>query len=158
MRASAEWVVDERGQCVRVWTWASLFKGPEAMLDSPLVPIRFALGGIVEAVECPDEECGVFRKTLLGTGGVMLGLVFGTFNGFFDAVSGFSDTLTAGHLGWSADDPTRLSLWPIRFVMLGDTCCFFGRPYDYTRDRCGRTVLNIPPSDRWWEPPWWRRL
>src|SRR5438477_438577 len=44
--ALAAWVVNERGECVRAWTPASLGRGPAAMLNAPLLPLRSAVGGV----------------------------------------------------------------------------------------------------------------
>src|SRR6266436_818833 len=49
--ALAAWVVNERGECVRAWTPASLVRGPAAMVNAPLLPLRSAVGGVlVESV------------------------------------------------------------------------------------------------------------
>jgi len=153
--AVAEWVVNDQGQCVNVWTPESLLRGPKAMLDAPLVPIRFFLGGAVEAAACPDAKCGTLKKGFLGAAGIMIGTVFGTFHGLADAVGGLTDLLSGGTLEWTADDPTRFTLHPIRFVMLGDVCCFFGRPVEWWKDRCGRVIWSPPASLQ--SPTWFSR-
>lgn len=154
--ARAEWVVDAHGQCVRQWTPESLLLGPEVILDLPLLPVRLIAGGVVEAAECPAEECSAAKRTGLGAAGVLIGALSGTFAVFSGAVTGFGDTITGGAVEFTAPDPTRLTLWPIRFVPLADTFCFFGRPHDPTVDRCGRTEFEVPPQYQWWRPPWWR--
>src|SRR5262245_13127231 len=94
--ARAAWVVDETGECRRIWTPASLYAGPRIMLDSPLVPIRFVVGGVAQAIECPDTECNGLEKTGLGAAGVLIGATFGTFEGFMDVTLGFADFSFAG--------------------------------------------------------------
>ncbi|MEO8603095.1 MAG: hypothetical protein ABI629_11020 [bacterium] len=154
--ARAEWLVNQQGACVRQWTPDSLLLGPAVILDVPLLPIRFIEGGVVEAAECPAEECGVAKRTGLGVAGVIIGALSGFFGVFSDVVTGFGDTVTGGVFEFTAPDPTRLTLWPIRFVPLADVYCFFGRPQDPTIDPCGRVEFEVPPEDQFWRPPWWQ--
>src|SRR5437867_4649339 len=63
--ALAAWVVDERGECVRAWTPASLARGPVAMLNAPLVPLRSAAGGFVLARDDRTPAPGLVRRILL---------------------------------------------------------------------------------------------
>src|SRR5213083_1306771 len=68
--ALAAWVVNERGECVRAWTPASLVRGPAAMLNAPLLPLRSAVGGVLVARD--DRSPGMKGKILLPP---MLGVV-----------------------------------------------------------------------------------
>src|SRR5881396_2101824 len=61
--ALAAWVVNERGECVRAWTPASLVRGPAAMLNAPLLPLRSAVGGVLVARD--DRSPGMKGKILL---------------------------------------------------------------------------------------------
>lgn len=155
--AAGEWKVDAQGACVREWTPRDLLRGPTAMLDAPLVPIRFIEGAVVDAADCSPEACGPTARTLLGTSGVLLGAGFGTLWAFVDLVLGFLETFSGGAVELSEPDPTRLSLRPIHFVLPGDVCCVFMRPQPLGRDRCGRTIYELPAPQPW-QPPWWRRV
>ena len=154
--ARAEWVVNQDGQCVRQWTPRSLWRGPETMVDAPLVPIRFVEGGIAEAAECSADECGPTKRALLGSAGVVLGAASGSFAAFTNFLTGFGETVTGGTVEFSEPDAERFTLWPTRFVALSDVCCFVGRPRNPTVDRCGRVEFDVPPAEQWWQPPWWR--
>jgi len=153
----AAWLVDEHGACVRRWTPRSLLIGPAMVLDAPLVPIRFIAGGAVQAAECPPAECSGGRRVWLGTAGVLLGAVYGPLVGFMDLGMGVFETLTGGYGDLFPPDPTRLTLRPIRFVAVGDSCCVFARPRDPTVDRCGRGAHRSTGPNAW-DPPWWRRF
>ena len=114
-------------QCRDSWTLSTLLVGPTVLLDSPLVPIRFLGGAVAYTRDCDD--CSTSGYIARAAGNTLIAIAYGTFHGFMDAVAGFVSIATAGFLDWTEDDPTRFTLQPIRFVHLGDVCCFWGRPY-----------------------------
>ena len=93
------------------WTADSLLRGPTAIVNAPLAPVRTAIGGARVATD--DPVPGVKRKIMLAPlltlGGGAMGLV--------DAgvwlVTGLADTLTGGYFAIAPDQATHLSLEPI---------------------------------------------
>src|SRR5947209_16693829 len=73
--ALAAWVVNERGECVRAWTPASLVRGPAAVLNAPLLPFRSMVGGVLAGEDrSPGMQAILLPPTLAVVGGAM-GLV-----------------------------------------------------------------------------------
>src|SRR5207245_3442076 len=104
--ALAAWVVNERGECVRAWTPASLVRGPAAMLNAPLLPLRSAVGGVLVARD--DRSPGMKGKILLPP---MLAVVGGASALVESAVwlgSGLTDTATGGCCEVAPERATRL--------------------------------------------------
>jgi len=130
--ALAAWVVNERGECVRAWTPASLVRGPAAMLNAPLLPLRSAVGGILVARD--DRSPGMKGKILLPP---MLAVVGGAIGLVESAVwlgSGLTDTATGGYFEVAPEEATRLGVEPVRPPFLPDA----RRPLRESADRCGR--------------------
>src|SRR5438093_8690862 len=77
--ALGAWVVNERGECVREWTFGSLARGPAAVLNAPLAPFRSGVGGFLVARD--DRSPGGQRRVLLpptlAVAGGAMGLVDG---------------------------------------------------------------------------------
>jgi hypothetical protein len=109
--ASAAWVVDEQGQCVRTWTPASLGRGPAAVANAPLVPFRSIAGGVQVARDGWGGNAQ--RRVLLPALLVAGGAVMGTFEAVVWAVTGVADTLTGGYLEIAPEEATRLSVEPL---------------------------------------------
>jgi hypothetical protein len=129
--ALAAWVVDERGECVETWSPDSLLRGPTAILNAPLVPVRSAVGG-VQLSRAQAGRSGyqgkVLLPALLAVGGGATGLV----EGIVWAVSGLADTVTGGALALAPAEATVLSVEPMPPLGLGPA-----RP---PVDRCGRSA------------------
>jgi len=129
---AAWWVVNERGECVRAWTPASLVRGPAAMLNAPLLPLRSAVGGVLVARD--DRSPGMKGKILLPP---MLAVVGGAIGLVESAVwlgSGLTDTATGGYFEVAPEEATRLGVEPVRPPFLPDA----RRPLRESADRCGR--------------------
>jgi len=130
--ARAAWVVNETGECVRAWTPASLGRGPAAMLNAPLLPLRSAVGGVLVARD--DRSPGMKGKILLPP---MLAVVGGAIGLVESAVwlgSGLTDTATGGYFEIAPEEATRLGVEPVRPPFLPDA----RRPLRESADRCGR--------------------
>ena len=142
-KARASWVVDESGQCVNRWAIADLARGPVAIVNAPLLPIRSAVGGVW--LVWTESKDGRAWKILLY--GVPVGLISGTLGileGLVWAVGGVADTATAGYFEIGTDDATQLSLMPVLPLFIPDS----RRPRWAwgLEDRCGRPrVAPEPP-------------
>ena len=127
--ALGAWVVNERGECGRAWTTASLGRGPSAMLNAPLAPVRSAVGGFRVAHDdrSPDLKSKILLPPLLTLGGGAMGLV--------DAAvwlgTGLADTVTGGYFEVAPEEATRLGVEPI-------VPAFARVPGRGSTDRCGR--------------------
>ena len=111
--ASAAWVTNEAGECVREWTPASLARGPAAIANAPLLPFRSAVGGAMLAGSDRTPNPSWPRRILLpplltivggGMGLVEAGIWLGT---------GLADTLTGGWFEIAPDEATHLSVAPV---------------------------------------------
>ena len=104
--ASAEWVVDPRGQCVEQWSPASMLRGPTAMLMAPTAPFRCAAGVFTyDTMQGTSEFWGPVLAVLSGTVGVIhTGVWLGT---------GLADTVTGGYFALAPYRATQLSLDPL---------------------------------------------
>ena len=131
--ASAAWVVNDRNECVRTWTPASLARGPAAMLKAPLLPFRSAAGGLLAARDdrSPGLRSKVLLAPLLTLGGGAMGLVeSGIWLG-----TGLADTATGGYFEVAPEEATELSLAPERPSFGSDSA---GVRREAAKDRCGR--------------------
>jgi hypothetical protein len=107
-RASAEWVVDAKGECVEQWSPASMLRGPTAMLMSPTVPFRSGAGVFAYQGWTTQRGFGFWgpvMAVLSGAAGVIDTCVWlGT---------GLADTITGGYFGIAPYRATQLSLDPL---------------------------------------------
>src|SRR3989442_10597724 len=134
--ALAAWVVNERGECVRAWTPASLVRGPAAMLNAPLLPLRSAVGGVLVARD--DRSPGMQGKILLPPTLAVVGGGIGLVESVVWLGTGLTDTATGGYFEMAPEEATRLGVEPVlpTFVAAAP------RP---PRDRCGgRTGPDAP--------------
>ena len=111
--ALAAWTVNGRGECVQAWTPASLGRGPAAVLNAPLVPVRTAAGGVQEALD-DRTPGGVHRKVILVPALAGLGGAMGLVEAGVWLASGLADTLTGGYFELAPDEATALSVSPRR--------------------------------------------
>jgi hypothetical protein len=95
----------------RPWTADALLRGPTAIVNAPLVPVRTAIGGAQLATNDPvaDTTRKIMLTPLLTLGGAAMGLV--------DAgvwlMTGLADTLTGGYFALAPEQATHLSVEPI---------------------------------------------
>ena len=93
------------------WTADSLLRGPTAIVNAPLAPVRTAIGGARVAMNdpVPGAKRKIMLASLLTIGGGAMGLV--------DAgvwlVTGLADTLTGGYFALVPEQATHLSVEPI---------------------------------------------
>jgi len=93
------------------WTADALLRGPTAIVNTPLVPVRTAIGGAQLATDDPvaDTKRKIMLTPLLTLAGGAMGLV--------DAgvwlMAGLADTLTGGYFAIAPEQATHLSVEPI---------------------------------------------
>jgi hypothetical protein len=132
-RASAEWVVDPRGECVERWSPASVLRGPTAMLMSPTVPFRSGAGVFAyQTTQGKFEFWGPVLAVLSGAVSVIDTCVWlGT---------GLADTVTGGYFGIAPYRATQLSLDPLIPPFLSEAQ---QRAIEAKRpDPCGRVAAS----------------
>src|SRR5262245_3079895 len=103
----AAWVVNERGECVEEWRSADLLRGPTAIVNAPLVPVRTAIGGFQTARADTIDETS--RKILLPPMLTLAGGAMGLAECGIWLAAGLGDTLTGGALALSPVEATELS-------------------------------------------------
>jgi hypothetical protein len=107
-RASAEWVVDAKGECVEQWSPASMLRGPTAMLMSPTAPFRSGAGVFAyqgSTTQRGFEFWGPVTAVLSGAVGVIDTCVW--------LGAGLADTVTGGYFRIAPYRATQLSLDPL---------------------------------------------
>jgi hypothetical protein len=136
--ALAEWVVNDKGECVRVWTPEAILQGPTAIINGPFLPIRSATAAVIVPI---DVGCKDFGDCLEMTGATTLFIItwpiMGTIEGMTWVVTGIADTLTGGYFDISPEDATKFSLAPLPQV---PDARRHEREWRH-EDRCGRTIL-----------------
>ncbi|SRR5947207_9040848 len=109
--ALAAWVVNERGECVRAWTPASLVRGPAAVLNAPLLPFRSMVGGVLAG---EDRSPGIQAKILLPPTLAVVGGAMGLVESVIWFGTGLTDTATGGYFEIAPDEATRFAVGPVR--------------------------------------------
>src|SRR5262245_28362090 len=135
--ASSAWEVDAHGDCVRTWTAESLLRGPTALANAPLAPIRSAVGGAILARDDLTTG-GVRRVLLLGPTLTVMGGAMGFVDTGVWLVTGLADTVTGGYFETTPDEATPLSVAPITPLFVPDA----RRPAHVAahQDPCGRPL------------------
>ena len=111
--AGAVWRVNERGECVREWTPASLARGPTAMLNAPLLPARSAAGGVLLARDDPTPNPGLPRRVVLPVALAVVGGGGGLAESLIWLGTGLVDTVTGGYFAVAPDEATELGVGPV---------------------------------------------
>ena len=127
-RAGAAWVVDAQGACVQQWQAADLGRGPSAVANAPLLPVRTAVGGFQLARD--DRAPGALRKVMLPAMLTLGGGAMGVLESLVWVGTGVADTLTGGFFAIAPDEATHLSVAAVRPG--------FAPPPPATTDPCGR--------------------
>src|SRR6266705_2603719 len=110
--ALAAWVVNERGECVRAWTPASLVRGPAAMVNAPLLPLRSVVGGVLVARD--DRSPGMQGKILLPPTLAVVGGAMGLVESVIWLGTGLTDTATGVYFEIAPAEATQLAHEPVR--------------------------------------------
>ena len=130
--ALGAWMVNERGECVHGWTPASLARGPAAMLNAPLLPLRSAVGGVLVARD--DRSPGLQGKILLPPTLAVVGGGIGLVDSLIWLGTGLTDTATGGYFELAPEEATRLGVAPVRPTIVAAA----PPPPRESSDHCGR--------------------
>ena len=129
------WVMNERGECVRTWTPGSLARGPAAMVNAPLLPVRSAVGGALLARD--DRSPGVVGKVLLPPMLTLMGGAMGLLESCIWLGGGLADTVTAGYFALAPEEATRLDVRPVTPAFVPDARRTFRSPCQDSSARGG---------------------
>ncbi|HYD50413.1 MAG TPA: hypothetical protein VEB21_18805 [Terriglobales bacterium] len=111
--AHGDWVVDDSGSCVRLWTPRSLWRGPIAIANAPLMWVRGAAGAAQLALS-PEYAPGNLPLKIATTPFLLVtGSVVGAVQGAISCLGGFADTGTGGYFALLPDSWVELSVAPI---------------------------------------------
>lgn len=134
--ARAAWVVDAGGACIERWQSEDLLRGPTAIVNAPLLPLRTLAGGAEYAWN--TEEWWPYQIAILGPAATLFAGAAGAVEATWWVLTGLADTLTGGAFALAPDGATELSLAPKIPAMLADA-----HPTPAT-DPCGRPLTPSP--------------
>ena len=132
--ANSAWVVDASGQCVERWEPSNMLRGPTAILNGPLRPLRTLPGGAVYAWN--TEEWWPWQIAILGPAVTVVSGAAGALEGVWWIATGLADTVTGGYFDISSENATTLSLRPEVSSLIADA----SPTPTPTHDRCGRPL------------------
>jgi len=148
---AGEWVVDENGRCVEKWSPSSLERGPVAVGDAPLVPMRVAAGAGPELRQ-PGRPGFTGDSFFFRALYVPLNLVTGVQAALSQASFGVMDVATGGYFGFADDDPKSFTVKPEPLGVLGPLGVPRLAPHPI--DACGRVVYPLALSNDVAVPPY----
>ena len=130
--AHAAWTVDASGACVETWAPSDLLRGPTAIVNTPLLPLRTLAGGAQYAWN--TTEWWPWQIAVLGPAVTLFAGAWGALEGAWWITTGVADTLTGGYFAIAPERATELSVKPEIPLVLTDAA-----PPPAV-DRCGRAV------------------
>jgi hypothetical protein len=137
--ATAAWRVNSDGECVQVWTPVSLLRGPLAILNAPLWPLRCTAGPVEMVVSDPPSEWTGSSVFWAGVAVPPLAVMSG-FLGVSESAmilgTGIADTVTGGAYAITSEGATELSLYPVPMLFMEDP----RHPGNPETDPCGRPL------------------
>jgi hypothetical protein len=141
--AGSEWKRNDAGGCVRVWNASELARGPIAMTNGLILPVRELVGG--------------FKGGAAGIALSPISAVAGVFEGTGWIVSGLLDTLTGGAFAISPDGMARLRFEPVQLLPEGERSFDEydnapGCEGDVARPRESRAATSRPAGPRYQSP------
>lgn len=128
------WTVDANGACVEHWAPSDLLRGPTAIVNGPLRPVRTLAGGAEYAWN--TTEWWPWKIVGLGPAVTLVSGAAGVVEGVWWIGTGLADTLTGGYFAIAPEPATELSLRPQVSTIVADA----GPVPTPATDRCGRTL------------------
>lgn len=132
--ARSAWTVDANGACVERWAPSDLLRGPAAVANAPLLPLRTLAGGAQYAWN--TAEWWPWQIAGLGPAVTLICGAAGVVEGVWWAGSGVADTVTGGQFEIAPEKATRLSARPEVPRVIADA----GPTPTPAEDRCGRPL------------------
>lgn len=130
--AHAAWTVDASGACVEQWAPSDLLRGPTAIVNTPLLPVRTLAGGAEYAWN--TAEWWPWQIGILGPAVTLFCGAWGVVEGTWWITTGLADTLTGGYFAIAPERATQLSIQPDIPLVITDAA----PAPTATEDRCGR--------------------
>ena len=130
--AHCAWTVDADGACVRKWAPSDLLRGPVAIANAPLLPVRTMVGGAEYAWN--KQEWWWWHTVVLGSAVTGVSGAAGVVEGVWWAGTGVADVLTGGYFEIAPERATQRSVQPELSAVIA------GTPPTPTEDRCGRPL------------------
>lgn len=130
--ADCAWTVGADGACVRTWAPSDLLRGPVAIVNAPLLPVRTTAAGAQYAWH--KNEWWPWPGVVLGSAVTGVSAAAGVFEGIWWAVTGVADLLTGGYFEIAPERATQRSVQPELSEVIA------GTPPTPTEDRCGRPL------------------
>ena len=131
--AQCAWTVSADGTCVQEWTLRDLLRGPAAIVNGPLLPVRTTIGGAEYGWNKKERRWS--ETWLLGPAVTGASAGAGAFEGLWWVTTGVADLLTGGYFHIAPEHATEISLQPELSTVIA------GPPPPPTEDRCGRAVV-----------------
>lgn len=131
--AQCAWTVSADGTCVQEWAPSDLLRGPVAIANGPLLPVRTAIGGAEYAWN--KTEWRWWYTVVLGSAVTGVSAAAGLVEGLWWVGTGTADLLTGGYFNIAPERATDRSVQPELSTVIART------PPAPTEDRCGRTVV-----------------
>lgn len=126
------WTVNADGSCVQEWGAQDMLRGPAAIVNAPLLPVRTSVGGVEYAWN--KIEWRWWHTALLGTAVTGASTAAGVFEGLWWVGTGAADTLTGGYFHLAPEPATQLSVQPEVSTVISD------KP-PTPEDHCGRAAV-----------------
>jgi hypothetical protein len=131
--AHGAWAVDANGACVEQWSSSDLLRGPTAIVNAPLLPVRTLAGGAEYA--WTNTEWWPWQIALLGPAVTLFSAAAGAVEAVWWVGTGMADTLTGGYFAIAPEPATELSVRPKVPGIIVDA-----QPPPAPQDRCGRPL------------------
>ena len=116
--APAAWVVDASGACVKQWERSDLLRGPTAIVNGPILPLRTFAGGAEYAWN--TKEWWPWQIAFLGPAVTVISGAAGAVEGVWWIGTGLVDTLTGGAFDIAPEPATHLSARPVVSRLIAD--------------------------------------
>jgi hypothetical protein len=132
--AAGTWTVDAHGNCVEAWQSRDLLRGPTAIANAPLLPVRTLAGGAQYAWS--QDEWWPWKIVLLGPAVTLICGAAGAVESVWWAGTGVADVLTGGYFALAPEPATQLSIRPRVPAVIADAA----PTVTPAVDRCGRAA------------------
>jgi hypothetical protein len=125
-------VISADGACVDTWEPRDVLRGPTAIVNAPLLPVRTTIGGAEYAWN--RTEWRWWHTVLLGSAETAMSAAAGMVESIWWICTGTADTLTGGYFSLAPERATQISVQPELSTVIS------GKP-PTEPDRCGRAVV-----------------
>jgi hypothetical protein len=132
--AHCAWTVDADGMCVRRWETSDLARGPLAIANAPLRPVRTMAGGAEYA--WTNSDWWPWYTVPFGAVAIGISGAAGLLESAWWILTGLGDTLTGGYFELTPEPALDFSLQPVLSTVIE------GPLPAPSEDRCGRPLAD----------------